>query len=243
MQAMARIVAEPAAGRTRCTTLLNEPPLTFRETTAGLTWVGTAAGPVGGDELHVEVRVEPAAVLSVGSAGASIVLPGVTSAPSRVVIDVSVAAGASLCWHTEPTVLAAGADHIAVTTITLGAGADLVWVEELVLGRHAEAAGRLSSRLAVDGPRGPVLRTGLEIGAPGWDGPAVTSAHRAHAQIVLSGAPARRVEDVTLDDVDWTVARLRDGAVVFTIIADEPRHMRAAVAHTSSAGLGGRVRL
>ena len=253
MQAMARIVAEAAAGRTRCTTLRNEPPLTFRETTAGLTWVGTAACPVGGDELRVDVRVESGAVLAVGSAGASIVLPGVTSAPSRLLIDVSVAAGASLCWHTEPTVLAAGADHVAVTTIELGAGADLIWVEELVLGRHAETAGRLSSRLAVDGPHGPALRTGLEVGAPGWGGPAVTDAHRAHAQIVLAGAPARRVETVTLDDFDdfddvdvqSTSARLNGDAVLITILAHEPRHMRAAVSrvtdHTASGA--GRVKL
>ena len=34
-----------------------DPPFTFRQTGGSLCWVGTAAGPVGGDELSLDVEV------------------------------------------------------------------------------------------------------------------------------------------------------------------------------------------
>jgi urease accessory protein len=230
MRATARIIAGPTRDGTRCTTLTCEPPLTFRRTSAGLTWVGTAAGPVGGDDLRLTIDLQTEATLTIGSAGASIALPGVTDDRSQMRIEVTLASHASLFWRPEPLILAAGANHIALTRIELGDGVDLVWVDELVLGRHDEQCGRLSSRLVVDGPSGPVLRTGLEIGAPGWDGPAVTNGHRAHAQVLLAGVPAACADQLELDDaVGCTVADLTGGVRLITIVATEPRHLRACV--------------
>jgi urease accessory protein len=250
MRAAARIVAEAVAGATRCTTLHSEPPLTFRQTSAGLTWVGTAAGPIGGDDLRLVIEVRHSAALVVGSAGASIALPGTSGASSQMGIDVSVGRDASLVWHPEPLVLSGGAAHVATTSIAFEPGADVIWIDELVLGRHAERCGRLSSRLVVDGPTSPVLRSGMEIGEPGWDGPAVTDAHRAHAQIVLAGEPASRSAQLDLDQhfehghVRSARSDLADGAVLISIVAAEPRHMRLAVDYVSAiSGSERRVRL
>lgn len=233
MRASARLVAELVEGRTRCTTLQSQPPLTFRQNRSGLMWVATAAGPIGGDDLHLAVRLGPAAALDVASAGATIVLPGVGAARSRLRIDVVLGPRSCLVWHPEPTVLATGADHVALTSIQIAADASLVWVDELVLGRQAEAPGRLVSRLAVEIDERVALRTGLTIGAPGWDGPAVTAGHRAHAQVVLAGDAASRWRagrDAAITGVGWTSAELAGGVELVTIAGREPRPLRAAVA-------------
>jgi len=240
MRASARLVAELVDGRTRCTTLQSQPPLTFRQNPTGLMWVATAAGPVGGDDLRLDLRVEAGAALDVASAGASIVLPGAGGERSQSRLDVVLACRSSLVWHPEPAVLAADANHLASTSIVLGAEADLVWVDELVLGRHAEVPGRLTSQLMVTTVAGrPVLRTGLDIGGPGWDGPAVTDGRRGHAHIVLAGHPAERWRTSTrvcrpFVEVEWTSAELTGGVELVTLIGREPRHVRAAA--TAVAG-------
>lgn len=235
MRASARVVAERVGGlggRTRCTTLQSQPPLTFRTNPTGLMWVATAAGPVGGDDLRLDVRLGPGAELAVASAGASIALPGARGERSQLRVDLALGARSCLIWHPEPTVLAGRADHVAVTLVELGAGADLTWVEELVLGRHGEAPGRMTSRLNVIAEGRVVLRTGLEIGRPGWDGPAVTGGRRAHAQVVLAGEPAthwRGTDAPELLGVEWTTAEMACGVELVTIVGREPRALRAAV--------------
>ena len=226
-------------GRTRCTTIHSDPPLTFRSTSAGLMWVGTTAGPIGGDDLHLTLRLEAKADLAVGSAGATIALPGPDGHTSSLLIDATLDDGASLIWRPEPTVIAAGARHRALTTIELGADTDLIWVEELVLGRHLEQPGRFSARLVVDGPNGAVLRTGTEIGEPGWDGPAVLNGRRALGQVLLVGAPAQRWAAIDRrDSATWTAtSELSSGDQLVTVAAASAREMRAVVAEVVSASL------
>jgi urease accessory protein len=206
-------------------------------------WVGTAAGPIGGDDLHISLRIEPKASLVVGSTGAAIVLPGPDAATSTLLIDVTLNDDASLVWYTQPTVIAAGARHRVLTTIELGAGSDLIWVEELVLGRHLEQPGTLSTRLVVDGPSGPVLRTGTEIGEHGWDGPAVLGGRRAISQVLLVGAPARRWAGFARhDDSVWAATtELSNGERLVTVIAAGAREMRAVVAEVVAASHANRA--
>ena len=186
-------------GRSRVTTLRNDPPFTFRPTPdgphpGGVVWVGTAAGPVGGDDLRLQVDVGPGAELRLTSVAASLVLPGPRGDQSSTAVSVTVADGARLWWCPEPTIVAAGARHRADTVVRLGDGTELVWVEEVVLGRHGETAGRLRSRLRIEGRAGvPLLSSGLDTGHPGWDGPAGLAGCQAVAQVVLLGPPARRV--------------------------------------------------
>lgn len=198
-RASATLALQSVGGRSRVTTLRNDPPFTFRPTPdgprpGGVVWVGTAAGPVGGDELRLRVDVGPGADLRLTSVAASLVLPGPRGDASATTTTVTVADGARLWWLPEPTIVAAGADHRADTTVGLGAGVELVWVDEVVLGRHGETSGRLRSRLRIEGRAGaPLLSSGLDTGRPGWDGPAGLAGCRAVAQVVLLGPPARRV--------------------------------------------------
>lgn len=193
MRASARVVAEHRRGRSRCTTLRSSPPLTFRATADGLHLVGTAAGPVGGDHLRLEVTVAAGAALTVRSAAAQLVLPAPTPAASTMGLAVDVGPGGSLRWLPEPTVLVRGADHRLHTTVILDREAELVWRDEVVLGRDAEAGGSLLHRLRVERAGAPLLCTEVALG-PAWPtaaGPAATGGARVVASTLLVGAAAR----------------------------------------------------
>ncbi|MDH4363592.1 MAG: urease accessory protein UreD, partial [Acidimicrobiia bacterium] len=232
---------ESVGGRSRVTTLRNDPPFTFRPTPdgpfpGGVVWVGTAAGPVGGDELRLRVNVGPEAELRLTSVAASLVLPGPRGDTSATTTTVTVANGARLWWLPEPTIVAAEADHRADTTVRLGDGVELVWVEEVVLGRHGETAGRLRSRLRIEGRAGvPLLCSGLDTGRPGWDGPAGLAGCRAVAQVVLLGPPADRMlaagTPLVVDDrARLALSPLAGGGAVAAVAGPSTLAVRRAVA-------------
>jgi urease accessory protein len=183
----ATVVAEVAGDRTRCTTLRSAPPISLRDTPDGLYLVASGAGPVGGDDLRLEVDVRGAASLVVRSAAASMVLPGPSGAPSSLRVRARV--HGALRWEPEPTILVAGCDHRATTTITLAAGATLVWRDVVVLGRHGEPTGSLLQRLHVDRAGAPLLRTELPVGPrwPGADGPAGTDGALVVSSLLVVG--------------------------------------------------------
>jgi urease accessory protein len=208
MRARAAIHAELAgrrpgtSGRTVATTLRSDPPLTLRRTPAtgggkpdDLTvhLVGSAAGPVGGDDLGLAVSVGPGARLDVGSVAAALAYPGPSGRSSHLDVRADVGRGATLAWHPEPTVLVAGCDHRATTRVVVAEGATLVWQEVVVLGRHGEPSGSLLQRLRVDVAGRPALRNDLAVG-PRWPaslGPAGVAGARAlgTAVVVGPGAP------------------------------------------------------
>lgn len=160
---------EGGDGRSRCTELRSDPPLTLRETPTGVHLVASGAGPVGGDDLTLAVRVGRGATLDLRSVAASMAHPGPTGLASHLGVRVDLADGARLRWTPEPTILVRGCDHHVTTRIRLGRGASVLWREELVLGRHDEGSGSVLQRLRVDGPLGPVLRTDVAVG-PRWPG-------------------------------------------------------------------------
>ena len=195
MKAHARLVAEHHRGRSRCTTLRCAPPLGFRATAEGIHMVATAAGPVGGDDLTLEVTVARGASLAVRSVAAQLVLPAPRPAPSTTRLAVDVGYGARLTWSPEPTVVVRGADHRLTTPIDLAAGADLTWRDEVVLGRDGEAGGSLLTRLRVERAGSPLLCTEVALG-PAWPtsgGPAGTGGARVVATALLVGRPAQVV--------------------------------------------------
>jgi urease accessory protein len=188
MRAAAHAVAERDGDRTVLRRLASQPPLVLRQTDRGLTLVTGAAGPLGGDQTELTVEVRDAATLTVGSAGAVLALPGHHGGASRATVRIRVGANASLCWRVEPLVVAAGADHIARFEVELSESARLTMVETLVLGRHAEAPGRLRSRWRVRRAGRSLLAQDLDVGAGapgGWDGPAVLDGARVLATALV----------------------------------------------------------
>jgi urease accessory protein len=172
MRALARIVAEADERGTVLTRLRGEPPLLLRQTgpqTVHL--VGGAAGPLGGDELQLDIEVGPGATLFVRTVAASIALPG--PKPSRMQVNAVVGAGGSLYWLPEQLVAASKCRHAAVSNVDVANGASLIWRDELICGRHGEATGEATMRLSATYAGRPLLRQTLAVGLHDWASPAV----------------------------------------------------------------------
>ncbi|MFD5373099.1 urease accessory protein UreD [Streptomyces griseoincarnatus] len=183
-------------GGTALPVLESRGPLALRRTrgsgaTAHVSLVGAMSGPHGGDHFTVRADVGTGARLRVGSAAATLALPGQHGGRARQDVRITVAAGGELHWLPEPLISVRGSELAVHTHVDLESGARLVLREELVLGRTGEAPGRLTSRLTVRVDGRPVLDQELDCGpgAPGgWDGPAVLGGHRAAGQLVVIDA-------------------------------------------------------
>jgi urease accessory protein len=199
MRARARVVAEAdGRGGTRLARLRGETPLVLRRTglhggRATVHIVGGAAGPLGGDDLHLEIEVGPDATLCLRTVAASIALPASSGAFSRAVVTATVAVGGSLYWLPEQLVAAAGCRHSTLACVELERGASLLWREELICGRHGEQPGQATVTTSVRYAGRALLRQSLAIGpgADGWAGPAVLGAAKATGSLlrVDPGAP------------------------------------------------------
>ncbi|MDT7845262.1 urease accessory protein UreD [Streptomyces justiciae] len=229
VQATARILArDDGRGGTSLPVLEGDGPLALRRTRgsgaeARVMLVGAMSGPLGGDHFTVRATVEEGARLHVGSAAATITLPGQTKGEARYDVRLTVADGGELRWLPEQLISANGSELYVSTHVDVGAYGRLVLREEQVLGRVAEEPGRLSSRLVLRVGGRTVLDQELACGpgAPGgWDGPAVLAGHRAVGQLVVvrpefaAGPAATRV--------------LGDGAVVMPLAG--PAALVSAVA-------------
>ncbi|MFB7247208.1 urease accessory protein UreD [Streptomyces populi] len=194
VRATARIEAgDDGRGGTSLPVLEGQGPLALRRVRGGgsearVMLVGAMSGPLGGDHLTVEARVGPGARLRVGSAAATIALPGQTKGEARYDVRLDVADGGELCWLPEQLISAGGSELSVSVRVGLMGGARLVLREEQVLGRVGEEPGRLTSRLTVRRDGRPLLDQELACGpgAPGgWDGPAVLAGHRALGQLIV----------------------------------------------------------
>ena len=194
LRARAVVEAEATDGMTRLATLRSDPPLTLRPAGGALYLAASAAGPLGGDQVDLDVSVGAGASLEVRSVAATVVLPGPTGLPSSAAVNAVVGDAGVLRFLPEPTVLAAGCDHRATALVMLDAGATLVWREELVLGRHDEPGGSVLQRLRIDRGGRPLLCTEHALGPrwPGSTGPAGTGGHRAVGTLVVVGPAAQR---------------------------------------------------
>lgn len=150
-----------ADGRTRLATLRSDGPYALRAAPDAVYLVGAAAGPLGGDELHLELNVAAGAALAVRSVASALLLPG--DGESRAYVRAAVGPGGHLDLALEPAVATAGCHHRSVTEIALADGATLRWREELVLGRHGEPPGRYTARVDVTRGGDPVLRHELRL--------------------------------------------------------------------------------
>lgn len=229
VHAHAAVVAERRDGRSCCTSLRSAPPLTLRDTPDGVFLVGSAAGPLGGDDLRLDVAVGVDTALTVRSAAASLVLPGPIAGCSRLSIDLDVGAGAMLSWLPEPTVLVQGCDHRTTTTVRLAEGAGLVWREEVVLGRHDEPTGSVLQRLRVDVAGRPLVRNDLALG-PRWS--AGVEPYRCVGMLLVVGPDAEWV--TVASSTGSTEARVAcmplDGpAILVSVVAARPGLVRSVL--------------
>jgi urease accessory protein len=233
VKALARIVAEADAGRTRLVELYGEVPLLPRATgvragpVAEVHLVGGAAGPLGGDELTVEVHVGAGASLIIRTVAATLALPGDGCSTTRV--DATVAAGGTLHWLPEPIVAVRGCDHLTESVVQLYGDAQLRWREELVCGRHGEEGGDLvlQTRVRLDGRS--LYRQDLAVGprADSWSGPAVLGGARTAGSVILVGPADALPAPSTVDG--GALMRLAGPGVVASAVADHAHDLRRAL--------------
>ncbi|WP_416485124.1 urease accessory protein UreD [Streptomyces sp. CL12] len=194
VRADARIVARAdGRGGTALPVLDGSGPLAVRRVRgsgaeARVMVVGAMSGPLGGDRFTLDARVEEGARLWLGSAAATLALPGQAPGAARYDVRLAVADGAELHWLPEQLISATGSDLRVTTLAELAAGARLVLREEQVLGRAGERPGLLTTRLTLRVAGRTVLDQQLSCGpgAPGgWDGPAALAGHRAVGQLLV----------------------------------------------------------
>lgn len=193
MRSTASVSVVRRNGRSVLTDLRSEPPVSLRETAVGLAIVGSAAGPVGGDDLTLSVDVGPGASLRVEGVAASMVWPGPSGTPSRQALRIRIDEGGHLEWIGQPVLVVHRAHHVQETSIELAAGATLDFRDQVALGRTGEPPGRLDARLRV-------VRSGLALldqhqvhdpTSPGWSTTAGTGGFR-HVQHHLVIGPRSR---------------------------------------------------
>jgi urease accessory protein len=221
--ARARVVAERAGGRTVLRALESAAPLTLvpRRGPGPVTvhLVGSAAAPLGGDDLHLAVEVGPGAELVLAGVAATVVLPGPRAEPSRAAVDIRVDDGGSLHYAPEPTVVTARALHTASLRAELSGAARLRCRETLVLGRTDEPSGRLVSDWHVVRDEVALLRQRLTVGDPTLDAsPAGLAGHRVLATELRVGDPD--ISSPVSGDW-WSLVPLAHGATLATALAHD----------------------
>ncbi|GIH92143.1 urease accessory protein UreD [Planobispora siamensis] len=192
MTARAVLATAPGPdGRTVLAVMRSAPPITLRRTGPGrVHLVSTAAGPLGGDDLALDIDVAPGTSLDVLSIASTLVLPGSGTAESLMTVTARVGAGASLRFAPEPTVLAAGCRHRMAVRLELAGDARVFWREEIVFGRHGETPGRCHSRFDATVEGRPLLRQEFTVGDPAVDAsPAVYGGARCVGSTLIAGPP------------------------------------------------------
>ncbi|GAA4885394.1 urease accessory protein UreD [Saccharopolyspora cebuensis] len=242
-----------ARGRSVVRELASQAPLTLvprraattaADGTAVVHLVGSATSPVGGDVVDLRVRVGPGARLLLRGTAATVALPGHDGAVSSAAVHLDVAAGASVDYLPEPTVVSSRADHRAAMSVRLAPDARLRCREVLVLGRSGERPGRLVTATDVVRDGVPLLRQRLDIGDPLLDASAgYLAGARVLATEVLVGAddPAAPASGDW-----WSLAPLAAGGALATAVGPDAviagRRLAEAVAHHPDVGFAAPAR-
>jgi urease accessory protein len=146
-----------------------------------------AAGMIllGGDEVHVDVTVGAGCLLELEDVGGTIAYRS-DGRRSSWTMAVRIDAGGALLWRGLPFVVTDGAEVERRTTLDLAAGATAVVRETLVLGRHGENGGRLSSSFTAVVADGPLLVEQLDLDGRASE-PGVLGAHRVLDTVIALG--------------------------------------------------------
>ena len=213
MRAAARVEVARRDGRDVLVDVRSEPPLTVRQAGDRVLLVGSAAAPVGGDELAFDVVVGAGARLVLGSVAATMAWPSPRGDVSSQRVRAMVDAGGHLSWVPEPLVLVAGCRHTTTTSVDLAAGATAWIVEEVSLGRSGQVSGSLTMTWRVEREGRPLVHHAEQLGpeAPGWGSAVTTASHRHVLAVIAVGSPCPAIAPVVT----------ADAAVAFLPVADD----------------------
>lgn len=196
-----------------------------------------AAGPVGGDELDLTIRVGTGSTLVLTEVSHTLLLPGRDAARSQTRVHVEVGDHATLVWLPEPLIAARGCDHVNDVEVLLHPRSRLLLREEALLGRHGEAPGRLRQRLRVSREGLPVFHQDLRVGTPTSRAPSVMAGCRAVGSLlVVDGTVPLRIGRETRERApsllvgdQAAVLPLATGGALVSAVADGNLQLRAAL--------------
>lgn len=225
-----RVVASASAatalrsGRTTFSRLRSDAPLALMPTPEALYVVGSAAGPLNGDSIELDLEIGAGTELTVRSVAATMAFPGRSGAESRVVVRARVAAGGTLHWLPEPVIAVAGAKVRIESHVELAAGASVRWREQFVLGRSGEDPGTLTALTHVSSEGAPVLRQQLGVGPLStFSTPSVGGGARATGSLFGFGpGPGAPTTLEAPPGVDTTLLEPEGGGWMVTALASAP---------------------
>lgn len=152
-------------GRTRVVELAASAPLGAKVTGEHeVHLIGTAAAPLDGDVVTIEIELGDHTQLTIGTVAATMAWPARGEAsPSVMIIRATVGEGAVLRWLPEQLVPVRGCRHLLRCDVQLAATASVLWREEVVLGRTGEPPGMLDAELRVVRAGAPLLHQQLHL--------------------------------------------------------------------------------
>jgi urease accessory protein len=235
VRACAELTVEPgpeaARLRWRCA-----PPVVVRPTGPNrVHLVQAAGGPLGGDDLALDVHLGVGVSLQLRSAAAMVVQPGRSAAAAQWTVAADLAAGAVLDWRPEPTIVCDGAELHSSMTVALQRGSRAMLREVVVLGRAGQRGGRCHGALTVEYDGVPLLaHTLLLDGAdPALAGPAGTGGARVVGMLTVAGSgtgrppqdageqPGLRWACSALEGPGWLLLALGDRVTDTTRLLDQ----------------------
>lgn len=228
------IVVASGGARSRSTlqSSYSEPPFSIRQCGERILVAASAAAPVGGDALSLDVAVLAGARADIGTVASTIVLPGPTGAPSTMSTRCALGANAHLEWVGEPTVSVSGSDHTITMRVDLDETATCRVVEEVSLGRSDEASGRLRLVLRVERGGRPLVHHDETFGPNIAGSGSVVSVGDARHVLseVLVGVDAGEPRVTMLEGCRVGWLPVADDVVMMLAVGPNRSAVRAAVA-------------
>ena len=208
------------------------PPLTLRQVHGAdrcgqgrceLRLVGTAAGPLAGDDLSICLQLRAGARATLRAAGASLAQgrEGGAAVAGTLSIRADLAEQADLVADPGALIVCQGSRVDVRLELALGAGAAVDWRELIVLGRTGEPAGHATLRWDVTRLGRPVLRqfVDLEPGPALTAGAGLTGGRRVLACALISD-PASTPRTVVASPVA-VAQRVDDDTLLVTVLDDD----------------------
>jgi urease accessory protein len=197
------------------------PPLTLRQVRGEdpgrceLRLVGTAAGPLAGDNLELCLHLRPGARATLRATGSQLAQGRPGGGPASVSISAELGDGACLFAEPGPLIACVGSRVDVRVELALGAGAAVRWRELIVLGRTGEPAGQATLRWDVTRAGRPLLRQLVDLSQP----LPLLAGHRVLASALLIGLGGR---PRTVVASPRAVAQLvADDTLLVTVLADD----------------------
>ncbi len=203
--------------------LASGPPLSLRQVQphrdgfTALCMVGSAAGPLAGDDVGFELSVAPGSRAELVASGASLA-QGRDGLPASLHTRVHVGAGAALHATPPPLIIASGACVRVELDLTLTSSSVLSWRELIVLGRSGETGGAVTVSWRVHRDGEPQLIQTLDLTSladRGW--PGALGTNRVLASMFVHD-PDLTVRTVVA--AEWAVAQqLDEHTALLTVLA------------------------